>query len=210
MAVIGTIRDKGRYFLVGIVGLSLILFIAQGFFDIMGSSAPQGNLGTIDGDAVNQELYNKYVEQFVTLEQQQAQQQQKEFTDQDRANAEDRAWQATVDELTLSKEFEALGVDVSENEFTAYLYGTDGFPLLSDIQQGFTDPATGKFNAKALDKFIAEREKATDPTTVKQWKDTKEALRNQRKQEKYFQIFFVINFLTKILFSEILWLKIII
>jgi len=101
---------------------------------------------------------------------------------------EDRAWQATVDELTLSKEFEALGVDVSENEFTAYLYGTDGFPLLSDIQQGFTDPATGKFNAKALDKFIAEREKATDPTTVKQWKDTKEALRNQRKQEKYFQI----------------------
>lgn len=188
MAVIGTIRDKGRYFLVGIVGLSLILFIAQGFFDIMGSSAPQGNLGTIDGDAVNQELYNKYVEQFVTLEQQQAQQQQKEFTDQDRANAEDRAWQATVDELTLSKEFEALGVDVSENEFTAYLYGTDGFPLLSDIQQGFTDPATGKFNAKALDKFIAEREKATDPTTVKQWKDTKEALRNQRKQEKYFQI----------------------
>ena len=58
MAVIGTIRDKGRYFLVGIVGLSLILFIAQGFFDIMGSAGPQGNLGTIDGEVVNQELYN--------------------------------------------------------------------------------------------------------------------------------------------------------
>lgn len=198
MAVIGTIRDKGRYFLVGIVGLSLILFIAQGFFDIMGSRVERGNLGTIDGEEVSQEVYNKYVEQFVTAEQQQAAQQQREFTDQDRSNAEDRAWQATVDELTMAQEYEALGIDVSDNEFTAYLYGTDGFSLLNEIQQGFTDPATGKFNPKALDKFIAEREKATDPEAAKQWKDTKEALRNQRKQEKYFQILNQGVYVTKI------------
>lgn len=188
MAIIGAIRDKGRYVLIGFVGLALVTFILTGFFDSFGGGPERGNIGTIDGEEVNSENYEKYVNQFMMSDQQSFQQQGREYTDRDKEQSEDRAFQLAVDEQLLEKEYEALGIDVSEQEFTSYLYGEDGFTLLPDIQQNFVDPATGKFNPKQLQKFIEEREKATDPQAAQQWKDTKEGLKKSRKQEKYFQI----------------------
>ena len=64
MAIIGTIRDRGRYILVGIVGLSLILFIAQNFIDKQGSGGDRGNLGTIDGDPVDERRYSEVLNEI--------------------------------------------------------------------------------------------------------------------------------------------------
>jgi hypothetical protein len=105
MAIIGTIRDKGRYVLIGFVGLALVTFILTGFFDSFGGGPVQGNLGTIDGEEVNVDNYNKYVNQFMLSDQQSFQQQQREYTDRDKEQSEDRAFQLAVDEqlLFLSK-----------------------------------------------------------------------------------------------------------
>ena len=188
MAVIGAIRDKGRYVLIGFVGLALVTFILTGFFDSFGGGPTQVINGTVAGEEVNMETFAKYVNQFQMNDMQQAQQQGREFTERDAEQSADRAWQLTVDEQLLETEYEALGIDVSDQEFTAYLYGEDGFSLMPDIQQNFSDPATGKVNVKQLEKFIADREKATDPQQAQQWKDTKDGLKKNRKQEKYFQI----------------------
>jgi peptidyl-prolyl cis-trans isomerase D len=188
MAVIGAIRDKGRYVLIGFVGLALVTFILTGFFDSFGSGPTQVTFGTVAGEDVNMETFNKYVNQIQMNDMQQAQQQGREYTERDAEESANRAWQLTVDEQLLEKEYEALGIDVSDQEFTSYLYGEDGFSLMPDIQQNFSDPTTGKLNVKQLEKFIADREKATDPQQAQQWKDTKDGLKKNRKQEKYFQI----------------------
>ncbi|MNK12770.1 Chaperone SurA precursor [compost metagenome] len=186
MAIIGRIRNM-RYLLVGITGLALLTFILTGLFDKIGSSVDRGTLGTIDGDEVDTAIYNTKLRQFEFSDRQQFQQQQKEYTDKDAEQSADKAWANAVDEIILKKEYEALGLAVSEKEFTAFLYGEDGFTLMPEIQQSFTNPATGQFDAAQLDKYVQEQEKSTDPAAIDGWKKTKEAIRVQRMQEKYFQ-----------------------
>lgn len=186
MAIIGKIRDQ-RYLLVGITGLALLVFILTGLFDKLGTSVDRGTLGTIDGEAVDTAVYNSKLRQFEMSDRQQFQQQQREYTDRDAEQSADKAWSAAVDEIVLKREFDALGLAVSEKEFTAFLYGEEGFALLPEIQQAFTDPNTGQFNASQLDKYIQDQEKSTDPTAIEGWKKTKEIIRSQRMQEKYFQ-----------------------
>lgn len=186
MAIIGRIRNM-RYLLVGITGLALLTFILTGLFDKIGSSVDRGTLGTIDGNEVDTAIFNAKLTQFEMSDRQQFQQQQREYTDKDQEASADKAWNATVDEIILKREYEALGLAVSEKEFTSFLYGEEGFTLLPEIQQAFTDPASGQFNSAQLEKYIQDQEKSTDPTAVENWKRTKEAIRTQRMQEKYFQ-----------------------
>ncbi|AEA43972.1 peptidylprolyl isomerase [Fluviicola taffensis] len=187
MAIIGRIRNM-RYLLVGITGLALLTFILTGLFDKIGSSVESGNYGTIDGEVVDTAIYNSKLIQFQNTDRQQVeQQQQRQYNDQDAEQSADKAWSATVDEIVLNGEYEALGLTVSEKEFTSFLFGEDGFSLIPEIQQNFSDPNTGQFNAAQLTKYIEEQEKSTDATAVANWKKTKEAIRNQRMQEKYFQ-----------------------
>jgi len=185
MAIIGKIREKS-WLLVGFVGLALVIFILS---DLTKCSGPtSGNIGTIDGEKVDEKAYQENLLRFKQDAMMQAQQEQREFTESDDAASVERAWSATVDKIILDKEFEALGIDVSDAEFNSYLYGEEGFPLMDDIAKGFTDSVTGKFNPNSLTRFIEERESSKDANTLKQWEDTKIALRERREQEKYFQL----------------------
>lgn len=197
MALIGKIREQ-RYLLVGITGLALVVFILTGLFDKLGASGPVANNGTIDGKEVDTALFNLKVRQYKMNDMQQAQQQQREYTERDEQQSEDNAWRATVDELLLTNEFNALGLTVSENEYNAYLFGEDGFTLLPEIQQNFADKSTGKFNPALLEKFIQEKESSTDPAQVESWKSTKESIRAQRLREKYFQYLGQGTYVTKL------------
>lgn len=186
MAIIGKIRERS-FLLVGFVGLALIIFILS---DLTRCSGPtRGNLGTIGGEVVNEKAYYENLEKFRQQDAMQAQQQQREYGEREQDQTADRAWAATVDQILLNKEYQALGLEeISDAEFNAYLYGQDGFTLLPEIAQSFTDSITGQFSAKELDRFIEGRESAKDPEMLKQWQQAKEDLRSQRKQEKYFQL----------------------
>lgn len=198
MAIIGKIRDKGRYLLVGFVGLALLTFILTGLFDKSGASGDRGTFGTIDGEEVDTAILNQRTRDFVNSDMQQYYQQQRPYTDKDREQSEDKGWSAAVDEILLAREYEALGMTVSENEFQAYLYGTDGFTLMQEIQQAFSDPNTGQFNPSKLDKYIQDQNNSTDPQAIENWKRTKEQIRKQRLQEKYFQYLKQGTYVTKL------------
>lgn len=197
MAIIGKIQEKGRYLLVGFVGLALLTFIFSGLQKCEAVHGPIA-IGTIGGEDVDQALYLKNRERMEIQDRNQYAQQQREYTDRDADQSADRAWGQTVDELLLGKEYEALGIEVSDAELNAYLYGENGFPLIQEIAQNFADSMTGKFNPKALDRFIQERESAKDAKVLTDWKDTKEGLRKQRQQEKYFQLVGQTIYVTKL------------
>jgi peptidyl-prolyl cis-trans isomerase D len=74
---------------------------------------------------------------------------------------------------------------VSETEFKAYLYGTDGFTVLPEIAQGFTDSATGVLKKKELEARVKEMSNSKNADVKKQWDDLKSSFIERRKSEKY-------------------------
>lgn len=185
MALIGKIREKS-WLLVLLIGLALLAFILTDYEKMMGGSGDQYGYGTIDGEMIDYRLMEKAMANFEQADRQQFAQQQKEYTAKDQENSQQKAFKAIVDSVVMQKEFDALGIDVSENEFNAYLYGTDGFSVLPDIAQGFTDSLTGMFNKKALEQRVEQMKTSEDANERALWEQSKVSLTIRRKQEKYF------------------------
>ena len=187
MALIGKIREKSGL-LVILIGIALFAFILGDWRKMTQGSEDQYGYGTVYGEKVDYAKYEESTARFQEQDAMQAQQQQREYTSKDQEASNDKAWNYLVETTIFDREFEALGIDVSEAEFDAYLYGTDGFSVLPELAQGFTDSLTGMFNAKMLEKRINEMEASTDPNVQKQWADNKKYYSDRRKQEKYFEL----------------------
>lgn len=201
MAIIGRIQEKGRYLLVGFVGLALLTFIFSGL-QKCDTGTDLMPLGTIGGEDVDPAIYDRNLKLAEQEDMMRYQQQGREYTAVDREQnsqqISDNAWGRTVSEILLQKEYDALGIEVSDQELDAYLYGEDGFPLLPDIARSFADSLTGQFNSAALDKFIEAKESSKNPDEINQWKETKDNLRKQRMQEKYMQLMGQTVYVTKL------------
>lgn len=188
MAIIGKIRDKGWLVLV-VVGLALVAFILGDYWkNDQGSVEEKYGIGTIYGEKVDPAGFEDAVkianENAVRAAQQQQQQSGRPVAPQ--AVDRNAVWKSYVDKLLLEQEFEALGIEVSAAEFDAYLYGTDGFEVMQELKQSFTD-STG-FNLSLLQARIQEMEGSDDAAERQNWEDTKEYYIIKRKQEKYYAI----------------------
>jgi peptidyl-prolyl cis-trans isomerase D len=187
MALIGKIREKSGL-LVVLIGIALFAFILGDWRKMTQGSEDQYGYGTVYGEKVEYAKFEEAIGKFQEQDRMQFQQQQREYTQKDQDASADKAWNYVVETTIFDKEFAELGIDVSESEFDAYLYGTDGFAVLPELAQGFTDSMTGQFNAKMLEKRIDEMETSSDPKVQKQWEDNKKYYIDRRKQEKYFEL----------------------
>lgn len=197
MALIGKIREKSGL-LVTLIGVALFAFIMGDWQRITGVSEDQYGYGTVYGEKIDYAKYEEASNKFQEQDQQQFAQQQREYTAKDQEASMDKGWNYTVETIIFEKEYEALGIDVSQNEFEAYLYGTDGFTVMPDLAQSFADSATGMFNAKLLEKRIQEMEASSDANVQKQWEDSKKYYTDRRKQEKYFELITQGMYVTKL------------
>lgn len=186
MAIIGKIREKS-WLLVGIVGLALFAFILSDYQSWFGQPNQTG-YGTIDGEPVDFRLYEKASENYKAADEMEYQRQQRPYTLRDQAMSENKAWNAIVDSIILQKEFDALGISVSDREFDAYLYGHEGFTVIPSIAENFKDPATGLYSEKLLRKRVDEMKTSTNADEQRGWEQTKISLTLQRLQEKYYQL----------------------
>ena len=187
MALIGRIREKSGLLLV-VIGVAMLTFILGNCESLFKGGGNTLGIGTVYGELVDQTKYQINVDNTLNQDAQQAQQSQKEFTAKDQENSADKAWNFTVDNVILQKEYDALGIDCSDKELDAYLYGQDGFTVMPDLAQNFADSITGQFNPKLLEKRIEEMESSSDPKVSGQWETNKQQLRDSRKNEKYFQL----------------------
>ena len=113
MALIGKIREKSGL-LVVIIGIALLAFILNDYDKIFGGSGEEFGYGTIFGEKVNNKEYEDAVAQIDQQQRMKAQQEQREYSQQDQDAAADNAWTMVVDKVILEKEYEALGIDVSD------------------------------------------------------------------------------------------------
>ncbi|MFT5777737.1 MAG: peptidyl-prolyl cis-trans isomerase D [Crocinitomicaceae bacterium] len=183
MAIIGKIRDNGWLVLI-VIGVALVAFIMGDWSKMTGADEPKYGLGTIYGEKVDFDDFNEAVALAEENTRKAAAQQQQQPQPVDQT----AVWRQFVEKLLLEKEYEALGIDVSETEFDAYLYGTDGFTVLPDLEKNFIDSTTKAFNPKLLQARIDEMQASDDPEIVKGWEDSKEYYTEKRKQEKYFDV----------------------
>ncbi len=187
MALIGKIREKSTL-LVIIIGIALFAFIMGDWEKITGGSKDEYGYGTVYGEILDYKEYDEASLKFQEQDKTQFAQQQREYTQKDQDASADKAWNYVVETTIFEKEYEALGIEVSDGEFDSYLYGRDGFTVMPELQQGFTDSITGLFNAKLLEKRIGEMESSDDVKVQKQWEDSKKYYTDKRKQEKYFAL----------------------
>lgn len=187
MAIIGKIREKSAL-LVIIIGVALLAFIlgdyqkgTNGSDDFIGS-------GTVYGEKIDEVKFTEDINKFQVSDSKEYEQQQRPYDQKAQDASIDKAWNYRVETTILEKEYDALGLDISQAEFDAYLYGTNGFTVMPDLEKGFVDSLTGKFSAKLLQKTIEKLQNSDKPEEQKSWADSKDYYMNKRKQEKYFAI----------------------
>ena len=185
MAIIGKIRDNGWLVLI-VIGIALMAFIMGDWSKITGGNEPVYGLGTVYGEKVDDKKFTEAVDIARTNAIQQAQQQGQQPQEVD----ETRVWKSFVEELLLEKEYEALGIEVSDDEFDAYLYAKAGFEPQAEFMNSpaFTDSITKAFSPKKLEARVNEMRESTEAEQVEAWKNTEEYYKKKRRQEKYFDI----------------------
>ena len=185
MAIIGKIRDNGWLVLI-VIGVALMAFIMGDWSKITGGNEPVYGIGTVYGEKVDDKKFSEALEIARTNAIQAAQQQNQQPQEVD----ETRVWKSFVEEQVLEKEYEALGIEVSDDEFDAYLYASRGFEPQQEFlnSPAFTDSITKAFSPKKLEARVNEMRESAEPDKVEAWKNTEEYYKKKRRNEKYFDV----------------------
>lgn len=189
MAIIGKIREKS-ILLVIIIGLALLAFILTDYQSMFGVNEGEYGVGHLFGEKIDQTKYS-----FL-----------------ERKYGNDGAWDYYIDSAILNKEYNELGIQVSDKEFESYLKGdtTAGFTLkpiqpsptratlLNSIGQVYQQ-SQGQSFANIINLYqILSQPRQSDSLTVslisqikknkKEWNLVKELYVDSRKKEKYLDI----------------------
>lgn len=190
MSIISTIREKSGI-AIGVIAVSMIMFIVGGDL-LSGNNALFGGssqkIGEIAGNTVMYQDFNKRVEDSRTNYQAQT---GRAAGDQETAQIREQAWNQLIGEYAVSKEYDALGIEVSNEELADMVQGVNIHPL---VRQQFTDPQTGQFDKNQIVQFLKSLRPGT-PQAV-QWQAFEKGLADQRKQEKYFNLLRLTSYVT--------------
>ena len=179
MGVMTFMRTKMGYFLVGGIAVVLALFVLEPLLTqgtaIYGSS--QSKVGSVDGEDIEYAEFNPKVEQSLA---QFKQQYGGNVNAQMQAMAMDNAWQAEVGAILLGKEYNRLGLTISDVELFDLLQGKNPSPL---IVQYFGNQQTGEVDRAAV--LTSLKSQSKDPNLKKQWDLLQAEIEKQALQQKY-------------------------
>ncbi len=152
MSVIQRIRDKGAWFVFGIIALALLAFILQDAFTRKNAfSSNTTEIGKINGEKIERTDFDAQVQLYDQMNQQSTN------NDQTVANV----WNRTVFITLLNQEEQKLGLALTGKELNDVLFGNNPPQWMT---QAFTDPNTGKYNIDAAkQQFAAMKKNPNDP-----------------------------------------------
>jgi peptidyl-prolyl cis-trans isomerase D len=197
MAAIGSIR-KHSTFLVIVIGVALAAFVLGDF--AKRRQRRNVNVGKVNGEQITIMDFNNKVDQNIEATKQQ---QQKNNLDQNETfRLRNQTWDQMVREILMNDEFDELGIDVSADELTDLILGTDPHPL---IKKYFVNPQTGTFDRQIVINFKNNLDKMT-AEQQSQWDNLVLYIKNDRKQQKYDALiskgYYVPTALAKLNYSE--------
>lgn len=190
MAVLGKIRSRGAL-LMGIIGLGIFAFIAGEAVRSCESTRNNARqqVGEVLGEKIDVNDFQKLVDEYSEVIK--MQQGAEALNDEQLNQVKDMVWNTFVQTKIVENEAEKLGLRVTDTEMQNVLKdGTN--PML--LQTPFVNQQTGRFDASALQKFLAEynTQKSANPQMARQyesiykyWTFIEKTLRQQLLAQKY-------------------------
>ncbi|SNC77021.1 peptidyl-prolyl cis-trans isomerase D [Hymenobacter gelipurpurascens] len=180
MALINTIREKSGW-AVGAIIIGLLLFMLGGDFLYGRNSIFGGNdrtVGEVAGEKVEYDDFNAALEQakqgFIA-------QQGRQPDENAMGYLRDQAWNQILYRIAFQKEFDKLGLKVSDEELTDMVQGENPHP---SIRQAFTDPQTGQFDRAKVIEYLRNLDKLP-PQTQEAFRNFETNLSPERLAIKY-------------------------
>jgi peptidyl-prolyl cis-trans isomerase D len=180
MALINKIREKSGI-AVTVIAISLIFFMVGG--DLMGPNSMLGGnnnqvVGEIAGKEINIKDFQTRVDGF---RQNYEAQSGRTLSESDLGSLRDQAWNQFIVDIAYKKEFDKLGLTVSDEELLDMVQGNHISP---SILQAFSDPTTGRFDKNAVINYL--KNLSTLPIEQqKSWENFENSLREERVRSKY-------------------------
>ena len=193
MAALGTIRKRG-VILVCIISFGLFAFIAEEAFRSCDSAKnnERQQIGEVYGEKISVQDFQKLVDEYTEVIK--MQQGQENLPEEQMNQVKDMVWNTYVQNQIIAEEAGKLGLTVTDAELQDILKtGTN--PMLQ--QTPFVNQQTGRFDASALQKFLADyKAQKANPSANAQmmdqytkiynyWSFIEKTLRQQTLAQKY-------------------------
>lgn len=181
MALIGQIRDKGATVAVGLIGLSIVMFLLM---DAFGSGSPFRSNNNVLGKVGDVELSPQIYQQKTQDALDNYQRNGMEISDEMRNQASEQAWNQYVEEIIQRKLYDASGIAVTEDELAQLLY-SGGENLHSSIKsaQGFQE--NGQFSKAKLEQYVKDLKKPENADKLQQWSKFEQGVIAETERTKY-------------------------
>lgn len=191
MALITKIREKSGL-AAAAIAISLILFLVgsdifQGKSSFFGTNSQE--VGEIAGEKIMIADFQKKVEEATANYTAQT---GKGPSEQEQQMIREQVWNQLVLDIAYKKEFDALGLQVSDEELVDMVQGNNIHP---SVRQQFTNPQTGQFDKTYVIQFLKNLK--TMPAQQQQaWANFEKSLVQDRIRSKYENIMRLSNFVT--------------
>jgi len=181
MSALQFLREKAGVLVVGVIGLSLFIFVISDFF---GNSTGQRSqqkkyyeIGTIGDESVSYQNFQAEVDNILEIYKLSGN------TNLDEATTEslrEQTWQQIIRKNILDPQYKKMGIAVSSEEVDELVLGNNPHPI---VLQLFTDQETGAFNKSILVNFLKNTQ--VDETTKKYWLFFENEIVDDRLSTKY-------------------------
>jgi len=183
MAVIEKIRSKAGLLLV-FVGFSLVAFILGDFFSSnSGMSSSDASVGEISGKDINVMDFEEKVQ--VQLTNYKLQSNSDNIDQNTTEQIREQSWNQLINEMVMNPQYEKLGLTCSPKELLDMVQGKNPHP---QVKQAFTDPKTGVFSPSTVVNFLKNLDNDQTGKTRQQWVVFEKAIREERVQQKYYNL----------------------
>ena len=182
MATLQNIRNKSGL-LLAVIGVAMLAFILGDFLKSTNSGGANNvKVGEILGNDILIQTFQKKVD--AGIENWKNQNQQSDLTQTTIAQIRDQVWNQYVRELVMDKEFEALGIDVSDDEWIDQISGPNVHSQVRDIPL-FKDPKTGVFDGNRAIQYLQGVDQDETGEARNRWVGFQESLIGLIKNSKY-------------------------
>jgi peptidyl-prolyl cis-trans isomerase D len=181
MAIIQSIRNRAGVLLAVIIGIALFAFVLGDFITSGGFIYQKSkmDIAEINGTNVSYTEFQSmtsYIEEVMK-----AQYQTNNLDEQMIESVRNQAWQELLQKYILNKEYDKLGLSVSDAEFSDLIQGQNPHPM---VMQMFANPETGALNRLQLSEFLNRIDEITGaPKMV--WIYIEDIINKERLFSKY-------------------------
>ena len=183
MSVIQSIREKYAKWAVVAIALALLGFILTDYFQAQSRMGPGNSttLGSVNGKKIDWINFETRLKVMNDQAQAQAQQQGREFGEDEGYQNNERLWNQEVEQIIMGSEFKKMGLEVGTKEFNDWLFGQNA---PADLKQRFSDQQ-GNYDAAAAQNAINQMKRSTNKADRDQLDAYLASLEYSRKLEKF-------------------------